>query len=137
MAEDFVLEANRKYNGMTTGAFRPSWMFGVGDAQMLPSMLKTYEKGKPNFQIGDNINMFDFTCVMDAAYAHILLTSKLIETSMSPETEEPKTTDGETFIITHDQPFYFWDYHVVWAVAGDTSKPEEIWVVSVWAGMPC
>ena len=72
-AEDFVLAANRKYNDITTGAIRPSSMFGVGDAQLLPNMLKTYEEGKTKFQIGDNTNMFDFTCVVNAAYAHICL----------------------------------------------------------------
>ena len=121
-AEDFVLAANRKYNDMTTGAIRPSSMFGVGDAQLLPNMLKTYE-GKTKFEIGDNTNLFDFTCVTNAGYAHILLACKLLEASMNPETEKSKRVDGESFIITNDHPFYFWDFtHAVWAAAGDKTN---------------
>lgn len=135
-AEDLVLSANRRNGKMTTCAIRPSSMFGVGDAQLLPNMLKTYYEGKTKFQIGDNTNLFDFTCVANAAYAHILAASKLLESSRLPESAKQTKVDGEAFIVTNDHPYYFWDFtHAVWAAAGDKTKPEEIWVLPLWAGL--
>ena len=135
-AEEMVLAANRKFNNMLTCAIRPSSMFGIGDAQLLPNMLKTYEQGKTKFQIGDNTNLFDFTCVENAAYAHILAASKLLQSFTDPQSVNGGKVDGEVFVITNDQPYYFWDFtHAVWAAAGDQTKPEEIWVIPVWVGM--
>ena len=135
-AEDLVLAANRTNGRMTTCAIRPSSMFGIGDAQLLPNMLKTYYEGKTKFQIGDNTNLFDFTCVTNAAYAHILAASKLLESSLLSKPDNSVKVDGEAFIITNDHPYYFWDFtHAVWAAAGDKTKPEEIWVIPAWAGM--
>ena len=136
IAEDFVLAANRKYNDMTTCAIRPSSMFGVGDAQLLPNLLKTYEQGKTKFQLGDNTNLFDFTCVSNAAHAHILAAQKLLDASAVAKSVKQEKVDGEAFLITNDQPYYFWDFtHAVWAAAGDKTRPEEIWVIPVGAGL--
>ena len=131
VAEEFVLGANRKYNGMTTCAIRPSSMFGPGDAQLLPNMLKTYEQGKTKFQLGDNTNLFDFTYVKNVAHAHILAAQKLLEKDGGGN-----NVDGEAFIITNDEPYYFWDFtHAVWAAAGDKTRPEQIWIIPVGVGL--
>jgi sterol-4alpha-carboxylate 3-dehydrogenase (decarboxylating) len=51
--------------------------------------------------IGDNENLFDMTYVDNAAYAHILAAERMTANS---------GIDGQAFIITNDQPIFFWDY---------------------------
>ena len=135
IADDLVRAANRKRSQMLTCSLRPAGIFGDGDVQMLPQMLKAYEEGKTRFQLGTNENLFDFTYVGNVAYAHLLAAQKLLETHHSKPLEEERV-DGEAFFITNDEPFYFWDFtHAVWAAAGDKTKPEEIWIIPKSIGL--
>jgi sterol-4alpha-carboxylate 3-dehydrogenase (decarboxylating) len=52
-------------------------IFGPGDNQFWPSLIKVAQEGKSKFQIGDGKNLFDFTFVDNVAYAHILASDKL------------------------------------------------------------
>ncbi|KAL7276508.1 erg26, C-3 sterol dehydrogenase [Rhizina undulata] len=115
IAEKMVLDANRK-GGMLTCALRLSGLFGPGDRQMIPGMLQVLSRGQTKFQIGDNQNLFDFTYIGNAAYAHILAAEKLI--AMPVDTAKSSSTvDGETFFITNGQPVYFWDFpRTIWAL---------------------
>ena len=129
IADNLVLETNGKYSKMLTCSLRPAGIFGDGDVQMLPQMLKAYEEGKTKFQLGTNENLFDFTYVGNVAHAHLLAAQKLLE-AHHLEWLGNERVDGEAFFITNDEPFYFWDFtHAVWAAAGDKTKPEEIWVI--------
>ncbi|CCX13659.1 3-beta hydroxysteroid dehydrogenase/isomerase family-domain-containing protein [Pyronema domesticum] len=114
IGEKMVLEANRE-GGMLTVALRLSGLFGEGDRQLLPGMLQVMHNNQTKFQIGDNTNLFDFTYIGNAAYAHILAAEKLI--GQDPATpKSPNTCDGEAFIITNGEPVYFWDFpRAVWA----------------------
>ncbi|KAG0637095.1 3-beta hydroxysteroid dehydrogenase/isomerase family-domain-containing protein [Tuber brumale] len=117
IGEKMVLEANRK-GGMFTIALRLSGLFGPGDRQIIPGMLGVLARGQTKFQIGDNENLFDFTYIVNAAWAHILATEKLI--ALSPNTPQTsETPDGEAYFITNGEPCYFWDFpRAIWAIRG-------------------
>ena len=136
IAERLVLEANRKHKNMLTAAVRPVSMFGEGDVQQLPNMLKVYHDKRTNVQLGDNSKWFDFVYVGNVAHAHILALCKLLETNdvpskaAHPEVLQHERVDGEAFIATNDESYHFWDYaREVWKAAGDTTNPSDVWVI--------
>ena len=137
IAEGLVLAANRKYGDMLTIALRPAGIFGEGDMQLIPNMLQAYEKGQTKFQLGGNENLFDFTYVGNVAYAHILAAVALMDThALAIEPLDHERVDGEAFLITNAQPLYFWDFaRMVWAAAGDTTAPEQVWTIDKGLGL--
>jgi sterol-4alpha-carboxylate 3-dehydrogenase (decarboxylating) len=108
LAEELVLKSNSKE--FLTCAVRPSGIFGPRDAQGSYAIVEAARKGNWRIMIGDNMNLFDLTYVDNAAYAHILAARKL---------EYGNGVDGEAFLITNDQPIFFWDYpKIVWHQLG-------------------
>lgn len=137
IAEQIVLDANRKYGKMLTVAIRPAGIFGEGDVQIIPSMLKAYEKGQTKFQLGTNTNLFDFTYVGNVAHAHLLAAVALLNTSnMSTTPLDYERVDGEAFLITNSSPVYFWDFpRMVWKAAGDKTEPGDVWKIEKDTGL--
>ena len=136
IAENLVLDANRKQESMMTCAIHPTTMFGKGDTQLLPSLMRTYKEGKTKVQLGNNSNLFNFISIINIAHAHILAAQKLLSSSTTRKPPTEDSIDGEAFLITNDKPYYFWNFtHAVWAAAGDGTKPEEIWIIPVWLGL--
>ena len=137
IAEEIVLHANRKYGDMLTVALRPAGIFGEGDMQFTPNLLKAYEKGQTRFQLGENENLFDTTYVGNVAYAHILAAVALMDTHrLSALPLDYEKVDGEAFFITNGQPVYFWDFvRMVWAEAGDKTEPGQVWVIGKDTGL--
>ena len=131
MAEEVVLISNRKYKNMLTVAIRPAGIFGEGDTQVVPGLLKAYYSKQTKFQLGDNMNLYDFTYVGNVAYAHILATIALLNTHKLPTLPlDHEKVDGEAFIITNGSPVYFWDFaRLVWKAAGDETKLSQVWVI--------
>ena len=122
---------------MLTIALRPAGIFGEGDMQMIPNMLKAYEKGQTRFQLGDNDNLFDFTYVGNVAHAHILAAVALMEThELTTQPLDHERVDGEAFFITNGSPLYFWDFpRLLWKMAGDTTTPSQIWHIGKDTGL--
>ncbi|KAL8940947.1 MAG: hypothetical protein Q9216_002516 [Gyalolechia sp. 2 TL-2023] len=124
-AEALVLEHNRHSSSphMLTTSLRPAGLFGEGDMQLIPGMMKALRKSQTKFQLGDNTNLFDFTYVGNAAHAHILAAIALLTTSQKFGTMPPldfERADGVPFFITNTTPIYFWDFaRAVWSAAGD------------------
>lgn len=137
IAESIVLNANRKYGDMLTIAIRPACVFGEGDVQTIPSMLTAYKKGQTKFQLGENTNLFDFSYVGNMAYGHILAAIALLGTqALSTRPLDHEKVDGEAFFLTNDSPLYFWDFaRLVWATAGDTTEPSQVWVINKEIGL--
>ena len=139
IAESLVLEANRSpaAPSFLTCAIRPAAIFGEGDVQLIPGTLSAYTTNKTGFQLGDNNNLFDFTYVRNIAYAHLLAAYALIATSESPTPiPEEDRVDGEAFIITNDQPVYFWDFaRAVWKAAGNQKGTEHVWTIGKDVGL--
>ncbi|KAL8663756.1 MAG: hypothetical protein Q9202_003570 [Teloschistes flavicans] len=136
IAESIVLEYNRHSSSphMLTTAIRPAGLFGEGDMQLVPGLLKALRKKQTAFQLGENDNLFDFTYVGNAAHAHILAAIALLTTIQKFDTRtippDQERADGSPFLVTNTQPVYFWDFaRAVWAAAGDPvslSAPQSI-----------
>lgn len=135
-AEIHVLASNSPPDAFFTAAIRPSGIFGVGDVQLLPPGLSAYFRGQTRFQIGNNDNLFDFTEVTNVVHAHHLAAVALLETHERNRKGESgvldnEKVDGEAFIITNDQPVYFYDFaRLCWVSAGDETKMKDVWVLS-------
>ncbi|GIJ82260.1 erg26, C-3 sterol dehydrogenase [Aspergillus pseudoviridinutans] len=140
LAEIYVLSQNRRSVDTDTSphfltcAIRPSGIFGVGDLVVLPGILHVYFRGQTKVQIGDNKNLFDFTENTNVAYGHYLAAAALVRCQNNLPEDDAKV-DGEAFFITNDEPRCFWDFtRLVWGFAGDTTRPEQVWVISrTWA----
>jgi len=75
---------------------------------------------KTKFQIGPNDNLFDYTHVVNVAYAHLLAAEALLQTNALNITPlDSERVDGEAFFITNGEPVYFWDFvRKVWIERG-------------------
>ena len=137
IAEGIVLDANRKHGDMLTISIRPAGIFGEGDMQVVPGLLKAYYGKQTKFQIGDNMNLYDFTYVGNVAYAHILAAIALLNThALSIKPLDHEKVDGEAFFITNGEPLYFWDMaRLVWKAAGDKTDPSQVWVIGKDMGL--
>lgn len=59
---------------------------------------KIFEEGKTHIQLGNNDNLFDWTCVQNVAYAHLLAADRL----STPPPAGP--VDYEKYVTTFDYP---------------------------------
>lgn len=123
IAEDHVLKAadvltGSDYKGkLLTIALRPAGIFGPGDRQMIPNIRAIAFRGQHKFQLGDNLNLFDFTYVGNVAYSHALATLRLLD----PASRD--AVNGQAFFITNDSPIYFWSMaRAVWKADGFTDE---------------
>jgi sterol-4alpha-carboxylate 3-dehydrogenase (decarboxylating) len=135
IADIAVREANRKHGDMLTACIRPAGIFGEGDSQLLPGMLAAYQAGRTRFRIGENLNRWDYTYVVNVAHAHILAAQALWKTqNMSTQPLDFEKVDGEAFFITNDEPVPFWDFvRSVWKEAGWQPTGEQ-WVIPAGLG---
>ncbi|PNY28360.1 Sterol-4-alpha-carboxylate 3-dehydrogenase, decarboxylating [Tolypocladium capitatum] len=137
-AEELVLNANRQApSGLLTTAIRPAGIFGEGDVQVLAGMLRALRTNKTNVQLGDNLNLFDFTYVGNVAHAHLLAAHALLATAAAstPPLDHEKV-DGEPFFVTNDEPCYFWDFaRAVWRAAGHEDGTSGVWTLSRGLGV--
>lgn len=91
-------------------------------------MVESYYGGRTKFQLGSNRNLFDFTDNTNVAHAHCLAAMKLRQhRSMTQPLEPDMRVDGEVFIVTNDEPRYFWSFmRRVWQITGDKTRPDEV-----------
>ncbi|KAL5338908.1 hypothetical protein BJX70DRAFT_185036 [Aspergillus crustosus] len=141
-AEEIVL----KYNGvspssMLTCALRPSGIFGEKDGQLIIKMLSHGVNASNTvlkMQLGENNNLFDFTYVGNVAYSHTLAAYRLLASHKRQESGQGEPLDyervgGEAFLITNDEPVYFWDFtHAAWALANRVVEPHQVWELPEW-----
>jgi sterol-4alpha-carboxylate 3-dehydrogenase (decarboxylating) len=100
-------------------------------------MVETYYRGRTKFQLGSNRNLFDFTDNTNVAHAHCLAAMKLRQHRLLPQPpEQDMRVDGEVFIVTNDEPRYFWSFmRQVWRIAGDETRPEEVFAMPRGVGL--
>ncbi|GAA6035538.1 hypothetical protein JCM8097_000304 [Rhodosporidiobolus ruineniae] len=82
-AERIVLEANGK-EGLLTCALRLGGIIGPGDRQVLPGFIGVYNAGQSAFQMGDNLNLFDFVTLKNVVHAHLLAAERLDAPPLDP-----------------------------------------------------
>lgn len=92
MAEQAVLVANG--SDLLTVALRPHLMWGPGDTNLVPRLVKRARAGKMKF-VGDGKNIVDTTFIDNAAEAHILAAEHL---------EEGAACAGKAYFITNGEP---------------------------------
>ncbi|KAL4757338.1 C-3 sterol dehydrogenase/C-4 decarboxylase [Aspergillus foveolatus] len=141
-AEEAVLKYNRKSpSSMLTCALRPSGIYGEKDGQLIIKMLSHGVNASPTvrkMQLGENNNLFDFTYVGNVAYSHLLAAFRLLAIHKRVESGQGdlldyERVDGEAFLITNDQPVYFWDFtHAAWALADKVVEPHQVWQLPEW-----
>ncbi|XP_030470361.1 3beta-hydroxysteroid-dehydrogenase/decarboxylase isoform X1 [Syzygium oleosum] len=100
-AEALVLFAN-DIDGLLTCALRPSGIFGPGDTQLVPAVVKLAQSGWMKFIIGGGENMCDFTYIENVAHAHICAEEALCSRIVS--------VAGKAFFITNNEPVKFWEF---------------------------
>ena len=94
---------------------------------MVPGMLSVLRNGQTKFQLGNNDNLFDFTYIENAAYAHILAAERLYHQTTSPPSDPSLAVNGQAFFITNGQPVYFWDFpRALWALYAGHVAPRII-----------
>lgn len=112
IAETEVLQSNQN-DGLATVCLRPAGIFGPGDRQLIPGLRGVLKMKQTKFQVGDNNNLFDWTYVGNVADAHVLAAEKIL----NPSTRSKVA--GEVFLITNDEPTYFWTLaRTVWKADG-------------------
>ncbi|XP_030528057.1 3beta-hydroxysteroid-dehydrogenase/decarboxylase [Rhodamnia argentea] len=100
-AEALVLFAN-DIDGLLTCALRPSNIFGPGDTQLVPTVVKLAQSGWMKFIIGGGENKCDFTYIENVAHAHICAEEALCSRIVS--------VAGKAFFITNNEPVKFWEF---------------------------
>ena len=138
-SEQIVLASNREHSNMLTCAIRPAGIVGENDRGGITYGLLTTAALAPNWQLrvqlGSGSNLFDTTYVGNVVYAHLLAAESLLETharlaggKVAPLDHE--RVDGEAFIVTNDEPAYFWDTsRYAWALYGRVVDSAQIWTL--------
>ena len=128
IADQAVLDANGR-GGLRTLCLRLPGVYGERDAQVIPRSLNVLQEGRHRYQIGDNIDLFDWLSATNAARSHLLAAKALLRQSDDGNGK----VDGEAFFITDGNPIPFWNLHrQIWSAAGDKTAPEEIRVIPAW-----
>lgn len=94
-AEAFILFAN-DVDGLLTCALRPANVFGPGDTDLVPSLIRMAKSGWSKFLIGRKGIMSDFTFVENVAHAHICAEAAL--------SSRIGSASGKAFFITNFEP---------------------------------
>ena len=74
LAEKYILASNCET--LSTTSLRPHLIFGPGDLNLIPRLIKAGKKGRLKI-IGDGNNLVDVTYVENAAIAHVMALEKL------------------------------------------------------------
>lgn len=137
-AEDETLAANRQDgdSSMLTVSIRPATAFGARDYGFLGKVIAQARAGKANVQIGPGENYYDVTYIANLVDTHLLAAHALIHAFGEAPLPSEKRVDGESFIITNDEPVLFWDFNrAIAAAVGRPVKKEDIKVVPYWVVM--
>ena len=97
-AERAVLDAHG--HGLKTLALRPHLIFGPGDTNLVPTILKRARAGRL-VQVGDGTNLVDLTLIHDCVAAHVLAAEAL---------DARPTAGGRAYFISQGTPVRLWEW---------------------------
>ncbi|KAJ4376213.1 erg26, C-3 sterol dehydrogenase [Neocucurbitaria cava] len=101
---------------LATAALRLPIVYGTRDETTIPGCLDALSKGQTNMTLGPGDNFWSFCSASNAARAHLLLASALLDPTPKPEHLE---VHGEAFNINDGSPHPFWDFaRLTWKCAG-------------------
>ncbi|MDA7979509.1 MAG: NAD-dependent epimerase/dehydratase family protein [Pirellulales bacterium] len=98
IAEQAVLAANDEQ--LLTCALRPHLIWGPGDLQLVPELVRRAAAGKLR-QIGQGKNLIDATHIDNAAAAHLAALDSLVAGAPAC---------GKAYFISQDEPVNCWDW---------------------------
>lgn len=98
MGEKKVIEANSEE--LLTCSLRPHLIFGPRDPHLLVTIVKRASEGKLP-QVGNGKNKVDFSYVVDAARAHLMVADSLVKGSKIA---------GSVYFISQDEPVELWPW---------------------------
>lgn len=98
LAEKLILETN--FSDLKTCALRPHLVWGPGDTNLIPRLVKRGRKGILK-KVGDGRNLVDITYIDNAAEAHILAAENL---------ESSGTAAGKAYFISQNEPVHLWNW---------------------------
>jgi len=99
IAEQKVLEANG-HDSLLTVALRPHLIWGPGDTNLIPRLIKRAKRGKVRI-VGNGKNMIDITFIDNCVDAHLLACEKL---------QAGSPVAGSAYFITQDEPVNCWGW---------------------------
>lgn len=97
-AERAVLAAHG--TGLKTIALRPHLIFGPGDTNLVPTILRRARAGRL-VQVGDGLNLVDLTLIDDCVTAHLLAAAAL---------DKQEAAGGRAFFISQGTPVRLWEW---------------------------
>ena len=97
-AELAVLENHG--HSLKTIALRPHLIFGPGDTNLVPTILKRARAGRL-VQVGDGTNLVDLTFIDDCVSAHVLAANVL---------DERPAAGGRAYFISQGSPVRLWQW---------------------------
>jgi 2-alkyl-3-oxoalkanoate reductase len=97
-AERAVLAAHG--STLRTISLRPHLIFGPGDTNLVPTILKRARAGRL-VQVGDGKNLVDLTFIDDCVSAHLLAAAAL---------DDRPTAGGRAFFISQGDPVPLWEW---------------------------
>jgi len=125
LAEAAVLAADSA--NLRTATLRLPAIYGEGDTNFIPQLLKSVRKGQHKTQLGENRKMFEFVYVGSASEAHVLAAKALLRPDTPRSDKRSPKVHGEAFFITDGKPQYFFDFaREAYAAAGHPVPPNEI-----------
>lgn len=125
LADAAVLAADS--TNLRTATLRLPAIYGEGDTNFIPQLLRSVRKGEHKMQLGDDKKLFEFVYVKSASEAHLLAAKALLRTDTTPTGRESPKVHGEAFFITDGEPRHFFDFaREAYAAAGHPVAPNEI-----------
>ena len=148
VADKLVLAANRPpqasndgsgYAGsLLTTCLRFPLVYGERDLQAIPPGLAALAKGATQFQVGDDLNLWEVCMVENAAKSHMLAAKALL--GQLPAARGHKI-DGEAFNISDEDRRTFWTFaRTIWKCAGWDAGPDgkggrTVFVIPNWMAL--
>lgn len=106
---------------LATASLRFPIIYGTHDKTTIPGCLNALAQGHANTTLGSGDNLWSFCSASNAANAHVLLASALLDPTPKPEHLE---AHGEAFNINDGAPYPFWDFaKMSWRAAGYNPYP--------------
>ncbi|CAO2651922.1 Nn.00g002050.m01.CDS01 [Neocucurbitaria sp. VM-36] len=106
---------------LATASLRLPIVYGIRDETTIPGCLNALSKGQTTTTLGPGDNLWSFCSGSNAARAHALLASALLDPTPKPEHLE---VHGEAFNINDGSPYPFWDFaKLTWKFAGYNPHP--------------
>lgn len=99
LAENAVLNAHGKE--LITAAIRPHLIFGPGDKQLIPRVIKAHTDGRLKI-IGNGENLVDVSYIDNVVDAHLDLFRQMIH--------DPSKVNGKAYFIGQNEPVKLWDF---------------------------